>query len=193
MGFQRLMFGVMYRVGFKPWDGHGLPARLKQLVEGDGALPPGRALDLGCGTGDMDIYLARHGWKVTAVDFVEHPLRQARSKAKAAGVDVTFLRADVTRLGESSAGTGFTLVLDGGCMHGLPDEERDAYIREVSAATAPGGRLVLMGFAEAKRRGPRGIDRPEVERRFSEGWELLDGGLDPSVSNIPEDPIYTYD
>lgn len=42
------------------------PTRL--LVETAAKLTPGRALDLACGTGRNAIWLAGHGWKVTAVD-----------------------------------------------------------------------------------------------------------------------------
>lgn len=35
----------------------------------DGALPVGKALDLGCGTGDNSIYLAKHGWQVTGARY----------------------------------------------------------------------------------------------------------------------------
>src|SRR5579863_4144938 len=38
------------------------------LVETAGKLKPGRALDLACGTGRNAIWLAEHGWQVTAVD-----------------------------------------------------------------------------------------------------------------------------
>src|SRR5687767_11345624 len=93
---QRLMFGVMYRVGFTPWDGHALPARLRAAVEGPSALPARRALDIGCGTGDTSIYLARYGWDVTALDFVDAALRKARAKGAAAGADIRWVRGDVT-------------------------------------------------------------------------------------------------
>lgn len=36
-------------------------------------LPPGRALDVGCGEGADAIWLARHGWHVTAVDVAQPP------------------------------------------------------------------------------------------------------------------------
>jgi SAM-dependent methyltransferase len=187
------MFGLMYRLGFTPWEGHQLPAELTQLVEGNAALPKGKALDVGCGTGDTSIYLARHGWDVTAVDFVSLALERARAKSEVAGVRVRYVRADVTQLGTFGVGTGFQLAVDNGCMHGLSDADRDAYVRELSAAVVPGGRLVLAAFAERKRRGPRGFDRPEVERRFTPGWELLSGRADPAMSVDPKDPIHLYD
>jgi hypothetical protein len=48
-----LKFGFFYRIGFTPWDGHPLPSRLRELIEGQAALPSGQAIDIGCGTGDM--------------------------------------------------------------------------------------------------------------------------------------------
>ena len=41
----------------------------------------GRVLDLGCGTGDLAIWLAEQGRIVTGVDFLAAPLAQARAKA----------------------------------------------------------------------------------------------------------------
>ena len=52
MSSRQLLFKVFYRLGFMPWDGHPLAKSLQDLVEGKGALGPGTALDLGCGTGD---------------------------------------------------------------------------------------------------------------------------------------------
>jgi SAM-dependent methyltransferase len=193
MAFDRLIFGLMYRIGFTPWEGHKLPTRLRNLIEGETALAKGKALEVGCGTGNTSIYLARNGWDVTGVDFVNRAIQRARMKTEAAGVSVRYIRADVTQLGAYGVGTGFHLVSDSGCMHGLSGEGRDAYVKELSAIVVSGGRLILAGFAEGKRRGPRGFNRPEIERRFAGGWEIVEGGEDVGISNMPNDPIYVYD
>ena len=184
----RLMYGVMYRVGFTPWDGHALPSRLQALAAD---LGKGKALDIGCGTGDTSILLARQGWEVVAFDFVERALESARKKAGAAGVTVRFLRADVTNLGAYDVAAGFTLLCDNGCMHGLSDAQRDAYVREVSAVAASGARLLLVAFLPGKRRGPRGIGRAEVERRFSPSWELLATG--PDFTSRAGETVHFYE
>jgi SAM-dependent methyltransferase len=187
----RLVFAVMYRLGLTPWDGHPLPAWLRGQVEEPGGLAPGRALDVGCGTGDTSIYLARHGWTVTGIDFVQRALDRARIKTAAAGVSVRYQQADVTQLSASGSGRPFDLIVDNGCLHGLSAGQRDAYAREIGAAAAPG--LLIMAFAEGRRRGPSGIDRAEVERRFAPLWELIASGKDGEASNRPSDPLFFYD
>jgi len=189
----RLTFAAMYRLGITPWDGHPLPAWLREQIEQPGGLLPGRALDVGCGTGDTSIYLAQHGWQVTGIDFVTRALDEARSKTSAAGVTVRYQRADVTRLAAYGVGGGFDLIADNGCLHGLNDNQRDAYVREIGAAAAPGARLLIMAFAARARRGPRGIDRAELETRFAHRWELIGSGEDADASTLADDPLYFYD
>jgi SAM-dependent methyltransferase len=186
MDLERLKFGLMYRVGFVPWDGHKLPARLIELVEGKDALPKGRAIDLGCGTGDSAIYLASHGWEAVGIDFVERAVKKARAKSEAARVNVRWLRADVTRLVEAGVGSGFSLVVDNGLLHLLSDEARDAYVRQVAAITTPDACFVLTGFLPGHRGpGPRGIDRAEIERRFA-GWRIAGDGTSDWASSAGE-------
>ncbi|HWF29181.1 MAG TPA: class I SAM-dependent methyltransferase [Mycobacterium sp.] len=179
MASKHTLFRIFYRVGFTPWDGHAIAQSLRDLVEGTGdnrALPTGSALDVGCGTGDCSIYLARHGWKVTAVDFVVKALDEARAKAGTADVSVDFVRADVTHLSHAGIGAGFQLIVDNGCIHNMSDGDRDAYVREVSAVGAPDARLLIVAFAPGGRFGVRGIDHAEMERRFAPGWTLLSAG-----------------
>jgi ubiquinone/menaquinone biosynthesis C-methylase UbiE len=178
MSSKHTLFRLFYRLGFTPWDGHPLAQSLRNLIEGDGspALPPGRAIELGCGTGDTAIYLANHGWQVTAVDFVPKALEQAKAKARAQNVTVNFAHADVTRLSSEGLGDDFALIVDNACLHNMSDTDRDSYVREVSAVAAPGARLLIVAFVPGGRFGVRGIDRSEIDRRFADGWTLLSAG-----------------
>jgi SAM-dependent methyltransferase len=175
----------MYRLGFTPWDGHPLAKSLRDLIEGDDsstALEPSTALDLGCGTGDSSIYLARHGWHVTAVDFVAKALDKARGKAAANDVDVNFRQADVTRLSSEGVGKDFALILDNGCLHGMSDDDRDAYVREVTAVAAPDARLLIVAFTPGTTLAVRGVGQAEIERRFTTDWTLLSAGDEPGMA-----------
>jgi ubiquinone/menaquinone biosynthesis C-methylase UbiE len=181
MTSRQRLFNVMYRVGFVPWDGHALATSLQSLVEGESALNPATALDVGCGTGDSSIYLAKHGWQVTGVDFVAKALDKARAKASARKVDVNFARANVTRLTSEGVGSNFRLIVDNGCLHGMSAEDRDAYVREVTAVAAPDARLLLVEFIPGERFGVPGIEPAEVERRFAADWTLLSTGDEPGI------------
>ena len=132
MTSRHLLFRVFYRLGFTPWDGHEIATSLRSVVEGDDALPPGKALDVGCGTGDTSIYLAQLGWPVTAIDFVAQAVEKARAKVQAKGVSVDLKQADATRLSSEGVGTGFNLIVDNGCLHGMSDDDRASYVREVT-------------------------------------------------------------
>ncbi|MEU4347906.1 class I SAM-dependent methyltransferase [Streptomyces sp. NPDC023838] len=57
---------------------------------------PGRqALDLGAGAGRHALWLARHGWRVTAVDFSASALESTRRQAAAEELEVTTVLADL--------------------------------------------------------------------------------------------------
>lgn len=174
MASRHALFRTLYTVRFTPWDGHPRATSVRDLADGPDALPPAAALDAGCGTGDTSIYLAQHGWQVTGVDFVPKALDKARAKARAAGVSIDFLHADVTHLSRAGISPGFGLIVDNGCFHGMSDGDRDLNVHEIGAAAAPGARLVIVGFTPAGRfAGPAGVDQDEIQRRFTPGWRLL--------------------
>jgi ubiquinone/menaquinone biosynthesis C-methylase UbiE len=195
MSSRQRLFRMLYRLGFTPWDGHPLSQRLRDVVEGSRqtpALNPGRALDIGCGTGDSSIYLAQHGWRVIGVDYVSKPLAKARAKAEANRVSVDFVEADVTRLSATGIGAGFDLVVDNGCLHGMSGEDRDAYVREVTAAAAPEARLLIVAFTPGSSFGMPGIEPAEVERRFSASWQLLASGDETAQDHNGRNPARNY-
>jgi SAM-dependent methyltransferase len=186
-----LIYRVMYRVGFTPWDTGEVPAELTALLEGPDAPAPGRALDIGCGTGTQAVYLASNGWQVTAIDAVPRPLALARARAEAAGVSVDWILADVARLGRLKLAPGYTLAFDRGCFHGLDDAQRAGCAAAVTDLAAPGARLLMMAFAPNRVPGaPAGIEESEVIGRFAE-WQLVsaapdtEGEISGPLRNVP--------
>ena len=138
---RRLLFDALYRLGRPPWDTPP-PDELRHAIEGPDALSPGHALDVGCGTGTNAIYLARHGWQVTGVDFSSAAIDKARDKA--AGVSgPQFMRGDATRLSELPIPRPVDLVLDMGTFHTLSDEGKAEYVRELAAVMTPGTPLMM--------------------------------------------------
>lgn len=180
-----LIYRLMYRVGFTPWDTGEVPVELEAELD---KLPPGRALDIGCGTGTQAVHMAQKGWQVAGVDDLEQPLSRARDRAAAAGATVEWLRADVSRLQHSPLTPGFTFVFDRGCFHGLSDEQRAAYARGVTGLAAPDAVLLIMCFARNRvLAGPPGADRSEVEETFAPDWTL--DSAEPDRGPAPAGPL----
>lgn len=123
------------------WDSGISPPELLDFIN---AHQPGRALDLGCGTGTNLVTLAKHGWKVIGVDFASRALKLARRKARQAGVDVDLRQEDVTRL--ASINGTFDLILDMGCYHSLPPARRPSYILRLNQLLAGDGTCLLYLF-----------------------------------------------
>jgi SAM-dependent methyltransferase len=166
------LYRAAYVVGFKPWDTGVSPPELVALVEGASALSPGRALDLGCGTGTNAVYLALHDWDVTGIDNASRAISSARRKSSEAGVKPRFVEGDVTRLDALGIGDGYGLLLDLGCYHSLPKSQCDAYARGVTAVAASGATLLLYGFLPGLLPGTAGVTAKELQTRFPD-WELI--------------------
>jgi SAM-dependent methyltransferase len=167
-------YRVMYRLGFRPWDNGRIPEPLTALVEGPEALPPGRALDLGCGTGTHSVYLARHGWDVTGIDVVPRAITMAGTKAAAAGVHPTFVVGGISHLTELITVRDYALVLDVACFHGLPAGKRHETADQITQVSKSGAVFLLFAFGPGHRGPlPRGIDSEEVMGLFGANWDLL--------------------
>jgi SAM-dependent methyltransferase len=65
-----------------------------RLVAEVTALTPGRALDVGCGEGADAIWLAQHGWTVTAIDVSDVAVGRAREAAEQVGATVEWVCGD---------------------------------------------------------------------------------------------------
>ena len=142
----------------------------------------GRVLDVGCGTGDLAIWLAEHGRTVTGVDFLAAPLEQARSKAAARGVAVNFLAMDALAVGEIPE--RFDAVTDCGLFHTFDDAGRAAYVAALAQLLEPGARLFILCMAESEpgTHGPRRVTTAEIRAAFHAGWAVE--SLEPAVFEV---------
>jgi SAM-dependent methyltransferase len=167
-------YTVMYRLGFAPWERRNVEESWRPLFERPGAPAPGRALDVGCGSGRDAVYLTQRGWQVTAVDFVDEALAKARQRAAEAGVDVQWVNRDVGKLGELGLEPGYTLLYDFGCIHGLPDEGRRGAVAGLTQLAAPGATLLIGAFKKGRRLLlPRGMDQDEIVALLGDdAWQL---------------------
>lgn len=142
-----------------PWDTQVTPPEVMDFIS---RTPPGKALDLGCGTGTNAITLARHGWQVTGVDFISEAILAARQKASRSGFAIDFLVANVTDL---SGLTGpFDYALDIGCLHSLKPEDRVRYAGSLSRLLRPRACYMVYAWLPGQRKwGRAGISPEEVE------------------------------
>ena len=103
------------------------------LVEGGltpAQLAPGRAVDLGCGTGATAIYLAQQGFESIGIDFSAIALRTARERARAVGMDrrVRFVEGDLTASKIPGVEGPFDLLVDYGTLDDLDPAGRRRWL-----------------------------------------------------------------
>ena len=130
-----------YRARPAVWSGNTNP----QLVAEAAELTPGRALDVGSGEGADAVWLAKRGWRVTAVDISTTALQRGAAHAATAGSDVAgridWTHADLRD--HAPAESAYDLV-SSQFMH-LPGEARRELFARLAAAVAPGGILLIVG------------------------------------------------
>ena len=138
--FRRLLFQYWY-FSQPPWDTGISPPELNEFID---THQPGRAIDLGCGTGTNVITLAQAGWQVTGVDFAPRAIKLARRKLRQVGVSAEVQVNDATTLRGISG--PFDLAFDLGCLHGIPKEGHAKYLAQLERILAPGGFWLLYSF-----------------------------------------------
>ena len=139
------------RHGYDRWavvydhDANPLPALEEPVVRQAIGDPAGlNALDLGCGTGRHALWLATAGAKVTALDFSEGMLDEARRKRGAE--QVRFVRHDIHTALPFEDGE-FDLVVSGLVLEHL--RELGAFFTEVKRVLKSGGRAVVSAMHPA--------------------------------------------
>lgn len=167
-------FQSMYAEGIPPWQIDRPQSEVRRLMA-DGAFES-PVLDVGCGTGDNAIELARGGYRVVGLDAVEEALRRAREKATKEKLvrPPEFVLGDAIRLEDS--GLEAETILDCALFHTFPDEEQAVYVRGLERVLSPGGKLHLLCFSELETRppGPRRLSLNQITGAFGPKWEVVE-------------------
>ncbi len=165
------MFSQRYADGDMPWDSGITPPEIIDIL---GELPPGAALDLGCGAGTVIRDLLRQGWRADGIDFVQRAIDLASAKLADFPPDTHRLFCgDVTRL-DALPGlrAPYDLIIDIGCGHSLDKALNEAYTDGITTRLAPGGTFMLYA-SHPRPDSTFGWTPKQVERLFGGKLELF--------------------
>ncbi len=140
-------FNNRYISGDLPWNINRPDFNLVDMVR-DYQIEPGKALDIGCGTGDNVLWLARQGFSVTGIDIADKAIDIAFEKSVSNNVHADFYVRDVLR--DDIPGNPFNFIFDRGCFHTFDQKkQRRIFAHRVHRLLADGGYwLTLMGNAD---------------------------------------------
>ena len=138
---------------------------LDRAIPGDATI-----VDVGCGTGQMSLYLARASRRVIGADLSHASLRVASAAARRFGLDraVTFIQMDLN--GPALRSGAFDVVYSSGVLHHTPDPH--AAFSRIARLARPGGWIVL-GLYNAFARIPLRVRRA-VAQLSGYRWTLFD-------------------
>jgi predicted TPR repeat methyltransferase len=139
-------FEEAYR-GVPPWE---IGAPQPAFVQQERREPFGSTvLDVGCGTGELCLYLASRGYRAVGVDIVPFAVEKAREKAAAA--------------------------VDSGVFHTFPPDLRGAYRDSLAQVLNPGGFCYMLVWSDRETRpgGPLRISQEEIRGTFTAPWRVV--------------------
>ena len=133
----RASWDKRYTEGELPWDSGKPDVHLSEVIEAY-SINPGKALEIGCGTGTNSIWLAEHGFAVTGMDISPTAIEMAKAKVVAAGVNCRLLAGDF--MVDQVPGAPFDFVYDRGCLHVFEGrEELSRFASRIVDLLAPEG------------------------------------------------------
>jgi cyclopropane fatty-acyl-phospholipid synthase-like methyltransferase len=157
--------------GVPNWD-IGRPQRAFVHLQEAGRIES-PVLDVGCGTGELALYLAQQGHRVLGMDLSSVAIRQSKAKAQWRRVPAQFLVWDALRLPElADSGLSFRTIVDSAMFHVLGAAERNRFVEGLEAVLAPGGHYFVLGDARRRRDDIYGISPAELRERFADGWTV---------------------
>ncbi len=144
-------FEERYKTGKTPWELKRPDRHLINVIKKYNILP-GRALEIGCGTGSNAIWLAQNRFEVTGIDFSTLAVEKARLNARSQGENLQFSASDF--LDRTVMNGKFEFIFDRGCFHGFSKKkEINIFVANAARHLKKGGLwFSIMGNADDKPR-----------------------------------------
>ena len=105
-------------------DPTGLLPKIVEQIE-----KPGKALDMGCGTGVDSVFMASKGWEVTCLDFMAEAIQMTNERAEENNVSLNAIQTDII---DWQCDEKFDLLVDAGLMHNMRRERILTYRDKIS-------------------------------------------------------------
>lgn len=158
-------------------------------------LSPGRALEIGCGEGADALWLAEHGWQITATDIAPTALRRAAQTPSPAAHRVTWVESDLTD--EMPVDGPFDLVT----MHYLPltNGAADQMLPGLLEKVASGGTFLFVthDVDDLEPRhdvDPHRYSQPDdIAARLGVGWTVVLNEKRPREGTAQSGSAHTHD
>lgn len=170
--------------GDRVWSGNANGSLLAEVER----MTPGSVLDVGAGEGGDAIWLAEHGWSVTASDISTTGLARVAAEAERRGVGVRCLHADANAV-DPFGGERFDLV--SAHYASIPRTADGRAIGHLIGAVAPGGTLLVVGHDLEPMRRP--IDPATTSRVFDPDAYVRVDDIEAAVRDDPEWAIEAYE
>ncbi|GAB6167519.1 class I SAM-dependent methyltransferase [Thermostilla marina] len=163
---------LIYREETPPWE-TGRPATELVRVLDEGIIPPGTAIELGCGTGADAIYIASKGFELTAIDFSPTAIERARTRAEQYDVNIRFVLDDVYEFCKRCEPVDF--VYDAGFYHHARQHDLKKFLDLLWRITKPGSYYLSLAGAtgEEASGGPPQVSEKEIRFELGRLFEFV--------------------
>ncbi len=153
---------------FKPREGKQTHLEVNEVLKQIGNNKKNlEILDMCCGEGRHSIFFAKMGHKVFGLDFSNHFLKMARSRAKKARLPIKFIKGDMKLASNYFLKSQFDVVVSLYNSFGYFDKRSDDFktLKEVNKVLKPGGYFVINTLnANAV--------KIRLEKQYSMGYEI---------------------
>jgi SAM-dependent methyltransferase len=188
-----LFWDEMYRSRDRVFSGAPNAVLVREIT----GLPVGRALDVGCGEGADALWLARHGWQVTAVDISETALRRAAADTAGLTDRVAWRHADLT-VAPPAPGAFDLVSVQYFPLRRTPEH---TVLRGLLDAVAPGGTLLFAthDLADLTPDPEQGFDPDDYYRTddlaafLDRDWTVVVSETRPRGGPAPAGTHHTHD